>query len=541
VNKNNLQHERELIYLLLHNKETVDRFYDLGLLENYFQEDHTFIVSLILECYDSDGILLTRKTFKEKLKSYKIPKDRIAQELAFNACYAAVANPDDLPMLASKVVEQNVKFSFSKALEGAKNNISSKGDLAAIKILAEDCENILSGVSSPLEKRYFDDIRKLSESQVQYLEDVRSGKIKEEPLILSGIREMDYTMVTGFEKGTLTLICADVGGFKSAMMLNIGLNIWRSGFDVLFVPLEMTKEQMWRRACAREAKVKTELITRDIKNLTDDQMEKIRDMNEMWDKRKNLFFMMEEPSNTTVVKIQRQIEKHIDIIKPKIVIIDYIANLEAHKNRYGRNDLEIGDMLKSMRQMGKDMGFAVLSAAQLGREALKRIRKIGTNKDKVSINSEDLRGSHEYSADADNIFAQLKSTTQPNQLLDIFCVKSRNGPTVFESGYVRATLDILPEFGLISSPPLCGVEGTSDENDEDEEYTYTDDFGKMLDKVESDEVENENQMFKEDDDMYDDFYSGSSVNDSSDDCDDVEKSIKEEPAAEKMSEWNDDF
>ena len=43
-------------------------------------------------------------------------------------------------------------------------------------------------------------------------------------------------MGTGLEQGTLTLFCADVGCFKSSMMLNIGMNVWHQGHDVLFVP-----------------------------------------------------------------------------------------------------------------------------------------------------------------------------------------------------------------------------------------------------------------------------------------------------------------
>ena len=359
--KNDLQNERELIYLLLHKKEAIDYFINSGIAVKSFQEENRPIVSSIIESYDEDGVLVTRKSFREKIKQYEVPKEKISQELTFNSCYSSKASMDDLPMLVNKIIEQNVVTSFNKSLDKVKANISSKGHIFGIKELVSDCENILGGVSSPLEKSYYDDIRSLSKSEVKYIEDVRDGRIKEEPLVLTGIREMDYTMVTGLEKGTLTLICADVGGFKSCMMLNIGLNVWHNGFDVLFVPLEMDRKQMWRRACSREARVRSELITRNIKDLTDEQMEKIIKMNEAWDSNPAKFYMMQEPGNTTVVTIQRQIEKNIDILRPKLVVIDYVANLEAHKNRHGRNDLEIGDMLKSMRQMGKDLSFSVLS------------------------------------------------------------------------------------------------------------------------------------------------------------------------------------
>jgi replicative DNA helicase len=541
-NKNILQNERELIYLLLHYKEAIEYFYNYNLSADNFSEEYRPIILSILETYDRHNVLLTFKSFKTKLQECKVPKEKISQEIAFTSCYSARVEKDDLPLLVKSIVDQSVKKSINKSLEGFKKDINTKGDIPAVKQLMDNCQDILDGVESPGEKSYFEDIRVLSKSQTQYLQDVRDGKIKEEPLVLSGFKEIDYTMVTGFEKGTLTLICADVGGFKSSMMLNIGLNVWKNDHDVLFVPLEMEKVQMWRRACAREARVRAERITRKIKDLSDAEFEKIKKMNEAWETSPSKFYIMQEPGNTTVSKIERQIEKNIEIIQPKLVVIDYVANLEADKNRYGRNDLEIGDMLKSMRQMGKDMNFAVLSAAQLGREALKRIRKAGASREKTSINSEDIRGSHEYSADADNIYAQLKSSSQPNELLDIFCVKSRNGPTVFEDGNIRAVLDVMPEFGLIKTPSPVGAE--NEEPDGSEDY----DLGDFIDKTEKDKVITANKMFNEEENIYnydntDSIDGDDSTLENNDDIlnsidADEDKAVDEENAED---EWNENW
>lgn len=524
-----IQEERELVYLLLHNKDAIDKFYDNGLSPDLFGDENKPVITMLLETYDRHDVLLTRKSFRAKIKENNVPKERIAQELAFNSCYCAASTMDDLPMFLQKVIESNVKNCTIKALEKYSKDNKKIGNVPAIKNLIDDCEDILKGARVSKEKSYYDDIRSLSETQFQYFEDVRSGKIKEDPLILSGIREIDHTMVTGFEKGTLTLICADVGGFKSSMMLNIGLNVWNNGFDVLFVPLEMHKNQMWRRVCAREARIKMETITRDIKSITDEQMEQMRETKKEWEKNPAKFFMMEEPGNTTVLKIQRQIERNIELIKPKLVVIDYIANLEAHKNRYGRNDLEIGDMLKTMRQMGKENNFAVLSAAQLGREALKRVRKTGGDRDKTSINSEDIRGSHEYSADADNIFAQLKHDQDPN-LLDIFCVKSRNGPTIFENGKIRATLEVHPEFGLITSSTYGEQISQDPENDEANDTVNINTLN-LADKVEADGLVI-NKSFEEDDDMY---------NHGVTDLGDIEDAIDDGSNDELGDDWDENY
>ena len=495
-----LQNEKELIHLLLNNKNAIESFLESGLSHKHFREEHQSVVAAILESYEIHDVLLTRKSFRDKLQKCKVPKDRISQELAFNSCYAAYANVDDLPLLINKVLEENIQISINEILDRFAKR-ATENNLVAIKQLVDDCNGILDGTTIFENKTYYEDIRILSKERTQYLQDVRDGKIKEEPRIITGIKEIDYTMVTGLEKGTLTLICADVGGFKSSMMINISLNVWHNGHSVLFVPLEMHRDQMWIRICSRETRLPGEIFTRDVKNMTDDQMRKIHEMNKEWEERSAKFYIMEESGNTSVIKIQRQIERHISIIKPRLVVIDYVANLEAHKERYGRNDLEIGDMLKTMRQMGKDLNFAVLSGAQLGRQALNRLRKVGADRDKPTINSEDIRGSHEYAADADNIYAQLQHPQQPHELLDLYVVKARNGPTVFENGRIRATLDIHPEIGLIQSP--SDFQGIDDDAD--------DILGDLVDKTEND-ISKKGSFFEEDDDIFDYEYSSNKKN-----------------------------
>ena len=189
-----IQEERELIYLLLHNKNAIDRFYDSGLSSKQFSEENIPIIIAIIETFDKDNVLLTRKSFKEKLKLNTIPKERISQELAFNSCYAASADMEDFPMLIQKVIDFDIENSITETLEQFYKNSKKNGNILAIKSLINKCEDILQGSSTLGGESYYEDIRVLTKIQIQHIEDIRSGKIKEDPLILSGIREIDYAM-----------------------------------------------------------------------------------------------------------------------------------------------------------------------------------------------------------------------------------------------------------------------------------------------------------------------------------------------------------
>ena len=82
-------------------------------------------------------------------------------------------------------------------------------------------------------------------------------------------------------------------------------------------------------------------------------------------------------------------------------------------------------MLKAVRARGLHIGFHVLSVAQLGREASKRIRK--QTGDKMTTHSEDVRGSHEYSADADFMYVLMPDPQSVSSMVHLMVLKSRFG------------------------------------------------------------------------------------------------------------------
>ena len=72
--------QTELIYLLLNNKDLVEKFINSSVKIKDFDEEFHPIVKEIVDVY-GQGYLLTRKGFKAKLEKNPVPKERIAQEL----------------------------------------------------------------------------------------------------------------------------------------------------------------------------------------------------------------------------------------------------------------------------------------------------------------------------------------------------------------------------------------------------------------------------------------------------------------------------
>jgi len=449
MNDDRLKNQMHFISLLLTNKTLVSNWVDGQPSIKYFDKTFRIILDAIRDA-NEHGVLLTRKSYQNYvLNLYKNKKTAIGEETLYNRISSFPVNIDDFPMLQSKIIDSFLAQNAADLIQQFPKNQEKKGNLLAVKKLSDDLSGLFDEQSGSHKEMIYENVLDFMPDYIQKIKDYKSGKIKEDSVLGCGIREIDDTMLNGFAPGTLTLFCGDIGGFKSTMMLNVALNIWKDKKEnVLFVPLEMTRGQVIEKMVSRETQINFEKIVKK-KHLTDEEVKKIEDTTEEWVKLPSQIYFLEYMERIKVSIIRREIDKHIELFKPRLVVIDYIANLIPDLSRDGRNDLEIGDMLKDLRSMGKAYNFAIVSGAQIGREALKRLRR--SQSDKMMAYSEDIRGSHEYSADADNIYAQFPDPTNPTERLQFFVIKARNGKKVFRDNQTSAVLEVKPEISLIRS------------------------------------------------------------------------------------------
>ncbi len=443
--------EREFISLLINHRDLVDQWISNGPNINSFEDIHQLLLHAVVFA-DSNNSLLTLKGLRNYLKDKVSKIELLIHEKEFNLSNALSVKRDDFYTLRTKITENHILKLSIGHVEAFKSNLKSKGPIFAAKKLGDSLSELSINLSTKKTVVY----QSLMDYMPKFIDILKDRKENPDTKIIRCyIKEIDDVMVTGFAPGTLTLFCGDVGSYKSAVMLNIGINIWlQSKQNVLFVPLEMPVDKVSARLVSRETKIPFNKLEQAVE-LTDKEWDTIKSFHKDRENLPNKFYLLDAPERVPVSLIRREVEKHVDIFQPSVVIVDYIANL-IPDTRYekSRNDLQIGEMLKDLRHMGrpgsitKD-GFAVVSAAQIGREGLKRARKLGS--EKAMFYSEDLRGSHEYSADADYIFGQMEDPTQPDSNLFLFVIKTRYGSKTFEGGKKKIVLDIKPEISLIQS------------------------------------------------------------------------------------------
>lgn len=448
--------EQQYLSLLLKHRDLVQDYFDSPLRADCFDVHHRTILLAIEDAFARDE-MLTRKSFLDYVKQYIARKKEIADlERAFSRVQFSQADRNDCNLFKNQILRSFLNKASATHISNFTKNREDNGELYAITELSESLGDLADSAQTSRKKTVYEDIAKIGLKHWQHIKDVREGKVDEKEFISFGIEELDKTSGVGLAPGTMTLICGDVGGFKSTQMLNIASNVWwKGGKDVLFIPLEMPEDQIYYKWLARQTLIPFEGFVSP-KMLTEKQVEALDEfVNKSVPDHPAKFFIMDSyEERSTVSSIRREIQKHLQIFKPRLVVVDYIANLQPDKPKQGRNDLEIGEMLKDLRHMGRpgvmhEEGFAIVSGAQIGREALKRVRKSAG--DKTAFYSEDLRGSHEYSADADCIYAQFPDPQQPDERLQVYCVKARYGKKTFPDGARRALLEVRPEVSLIKS------------------------------------------------------------------------------------------
>lgn len=452
--KTKLENEGNFINLLLRYKAFVEEWVSNGPEIETFDEQYHPILHSICKAF-SEGAILTRLRFLDLLKSGLFSKiDIISQEALYNRIYINVDNvkKDDFSHLRSKIIESYVKENVVSYMASYKSNMEKGGGVFAAQKLAGQLSGLVSDSESSKQAIY----ENIEDYHPQYITELEEkAKRGDQDIVTCGIAEIDHCMLVGFAPGTLTLFCGDVASGKSTMMANVAINIWKiKDKNVLIIPLEMPRDKWYQRMISRETGVPFKKIER-ASTLTDDEWTKLRAADSSFKDKKGKFYIMEAPERISVSYLRREINRHIEIFKPDIIVVDYIANLVPEaKSNMNRNDLQIGEMLKDLRQMGKPggsglhkNGFAIISGAQIGREGLKRNRKLGANKS--GFFSEDLRGSHEYSADSDNVFAQQPDPNNPESFF-LHKIKIRYGEGLFPNGKTCTKLRYKADIGLIT-------------------------------------------------------------------------------------------
>ena len=255
------------------------------------------------------------------------------------------------------------------------------------------------------------------------------------PGLTSGFYDLD-SITQGFQKSDLIIIAGRPSMGKTALCLNIALNIIKKyECPILFFSLEMSKEQVIYRILANEIEISnTRLKTGQIYE---------NDWAQINQTVKNLsalpLFINDMP-NLSVQEIRAKVQKIVFEQKNiGLIIIDYLQLMQNSKMQGDNRVQELSQITRGLKSIAREFQVPLITLSQLSRSVENR-----SNKRPILS---DLRESGSIEQDADLVLmlyrdSYYNSIVSEIDLTELIIAKHRNGPIgtvnlIFEEKYTK--------------------------------------------------------------------------------------------------------
>lgn len=240
----------------------------------------------------------------------------------------------------------------------------------------------------------------------------------------SGFSDLD-AIVQGFQKSDLIIIAGRPSMGKTALSLNIAINIIQnSKLPILFFSLEMSKEQIMYRLLAMETNI-NQIRLRNGKLSQNDWVK----VNRMINILSKLPLFIDDTSDLSIQNIRSKIKTLMfEQNQVGLIIIDYLQLMQSSKLRIENRVQELSQITRSLKIIAREFNIPVIALSQLSRNVENRV-------DKRPMLS-DLRESGSIEQDADLVLMLYRKNYYDNKMIDqsntnnieLIVAKQRNGP-----------------------------------------------------------------------------------------------------------------
>lgn len=247
----------------------------------------------------------------------------------------------------------------------------------------------------------------------------KSGEGRDEYLgIPTGYHRLDQ-MMTGLNRSDLIILAARPGMGKTAMALNIAVNVARQNRPVAVFSLEMSKEQLVERLLSSEAYVPSDRLRTGL--IEREQWEALAVKT---DELARLPIYLDDTGGTTVGDVKARVRRHRGI---SLIIIDYLQLMYGDRRAENRVQ-EVSEMTRALKIMAKQLNVPVLVLSQLSRQNERRADEY-----KRPMLS-DLRDSGSIEQDADIVLflyreVMYNPVTDNPGIAECIVSKNRHGTT----------------------------------------------------------------------------------------------------------------
>lgn len=253
---------------------------------------------------------------------------------------------------------------------------------------------------------------------VKWLE--RYGQIKRDPesaYTKTGYDSLDEVLGGGLFNADINILAGRPGMGKTTQGLAIAERVAASGRRVLFVSIEMSRQQIWAKRLANACGVSySRIMAADLNGEEESRM-----ASALADLAVRPFITVEDAK--TVESIERYARRVPEL---RLLVIDYVGLIQSEREFVNRND-EVAKISQDLKALAKRLNIPILGLSQINRENTKRSDKRPT--------MADLRDSGAIEQDASVVMllhreGYYKTEDRPqSEELEIIVDKNRHGRT----------------------------------------------------------------------------------------------------------------
>lgn len=300
------------------------------------------------------------------------------------------------------------------------------------RLKIEQCKKVIKELSeTPLDNvndintilQNIELVNDCEDGKSNYVVDIHCENVVEYDNYLTNPKKMFYGIKTldaltdGIHKSEVTILAARPGQGKTAVAINIALNVAKQGKHVLIVSLEMSRNEIVNRMISNIKTINSNIIrSRTFDDVQQEAYLKAGiDFKELNIRVEDSIFSIEE-----IMALVNQIQKN----KPlDYIVIDYIGLIETKQRVNSQND-RVSHISRQIKKLSQKTEIPILLLSQLNRLVEQRSKE-----DRRPILS-DLRDSGSLEQDCNNcimLYHDIEDPTINKIPLEIILRKQRNG------------------------------------------------------------------------------------------------------------------
>lgn len=413
VTPHSIEAEQAVIGGLMLNNDAIDRIGSLQ-AKHFYRQDHQAIFAEIQQSIAKgksadvisiwDGLRSRGGGFvTDDLLPYL---NQVAQNTPSAANVGRYAE-----IVVDKALLRGLLHVTSKADELAHNPQGKSADMVL--------DQVLSMVSTLAERRARTEPKMMSELLTEFVESTDKRAAGLTAAMPTGIASMDKLFNGGFRGGQLVVVAGRPSQGKTALAVDIGLNMAQT-YSVLMFSMEMSAQELVGRALANRGRIN---LAKLMGNIEPDDVEAWASVTQGCSELEPMRFGVDETPAVTLLELRMKAKAWKRRHGLDMIIVDYLGLMTGGEGE--KRYEQIGSYSRGLKALAKELDVAIIALAQLNRKSEDRA-------DRRPILS-DLRDSGEIEQDADIVaLVHRPEMNDPNNhqlkgYAEVLVRKQRNG------------------------------------------------------------------------------------------------------------------